>query len=228
MTSLNQKQWRYHTFCLVSDDDTKFDWPDYFLQAENAVERDRWVDQIHSHVSQSQSVLDKWLDRLEVPQFDKTVMTSLYSTTTNTSVTTLPSTPDSTHFSATATQSVRYQKSVESLCNFTSRSSSSADYCNDKRRPSDFTSHSTDLSTKLFNSKIFNWSRPTKSSASSVTSVSSKSIDTTHLANNHSLVIPNHTQSKPIEYPIIHPSEYNRDDLGDCIATINQNYYSSK
>lgn len=217
MTSLNQKQWRYNTFCLVSDDETKFDWPDYYLQAEDTDERNKWIDSLQRHVSQSKSVLEKWLERLEIPQSDINEMTTISS---NTSTSTLPSTTQGSGKLTNASvsnellppprQSLRSHKSVESLGTFTTKSTTSTDGY--RRRPSDFaSSRSTDLSSKLFNSKIFNWTRP-KSSASSVTS-SSRSIDTNIVENDSRdlLAAPN-TPLKPIESPIIHPSEYNRED----------------
>ncbi|GAA5814413.1 hypothetical protein MFLAVUS_007909 [Mucor flavus] len=229
LTSLNQKQWRYNTFCLVSDDEAKFDWPDYYLQAEDIDKRNKWVDSLQRHVSQSKSVLEKWLERLEIPQADINEMTTTYS---NTSSSTLPSTQGrltdasvSNELLSPPRQSLRSHKSVESLGTFTTKSTSTDGY---RRRPSDFTSsRSTDLSSKLFNSKIFNWTRP-KSSASSVTS-SSRSIDTNIVENNsYDLLTAPNTPLKPIESPIIHPSEYNReDDPSDYTSTLRQNTTAS-
>ncbi|KAI9482853.1 MAG: hypothetical protein EXX96DRAFT_555837 [Benjaminiella poitrasii] len=69
---LNQRQPRkQHTFCLVSDDPTKYDWPDYFLQAANVTEYGMWIDRLEdyyaSYALNSSSVLEKWLDRLQLP-----------------------------------------------------------------------------------------------------------------------------------------------------------------
>ncbi|KAI7903847.1 uncharacterized protein BX663DRAFT_505446 [Cokeromyces recurvatus] len=71
---LNQKQpQRKQTiFCLVSDDTTKYNWPDYFLQAADAIEYRMWINSLEdrylSHlIHNSSSVLDKWLDRLKLP-----------------------------------------------------------------------------------------------------------------------------------------------------------------
>ncbi|KAI8882146.1 PH-domain-containing protein, partial [Backusella circina FSU 941] len=61
------KKYKPHTFCLISDDETKYNWPDYFLQASSDEERQIWVDHIQKHVSQSKSILDKWLERLDLP-----------------------------------------------------------------------------------------------------------------------------------------------------------------
>ncbi|KAG2231594.1 hypothetical protein BDF21DRAFT_490624 [Thamnidium elegans] len=228
LTSLNQKQWRYNTFCLVSDDDAKFDWPDYYLQAEDVNERNKWIDGLQRHVSQSKSVLEKWLERLEMPQADITEMTTIYvDKNSNTSSSTLPSTQGrltdasvSSELLPPPHQSLRSHKSVESLGTFTTKSTSSDGY---RRRPSDFaSSRSTDLSSKLFNSKIFNWTRP-RSSASSVTS-SSRSIDTNIIENDsRDLLSAPNTPLKPIESPIIHPSEYNREDNpSDYTSTLRQ------
>ncbi|KAI7893533.1 uncharacterized protein EV154DRAFT_501490 [Mucor mucedo] len=223
LTSMNQKQWRYHTFCLVSDDDTKFDWPDYFLQAENDCERADWVDSLHDHVSQSKSVLEKWLERLDMPAEEITVMTSIYShddidpSQEKASVLSSVNLPPPLH----------HQKSNESFGTLATHSSLSVDGESSKRRPSDFTaSRSTELITgKLFSTKIFNWSR-TKSSASSVTS-SARSISTSIIENQSSefLSAP-HTPFKPIESPIIHPSEYNHDD--DPMDRLNASLKNSK
>lgn len=204
---------------MISDDDTKFDWPDYFLQAENDIERTDWVDSLHKHVSQSKSVLEKWLERLDMPADDISVMTSIYShddKVTNKSSTILPPSQEPLSLSSNIIlpppqTSLRTHKSAESLGTFTTQSSLSIGESN-RRRPSDFgSSRSTELTNRLFSSKIFNWTR-TKSSASSITS-SSKSICTS-INENHSselLATPN-TPLKPIESPIIHPSEYNHDD----------------
>lgn len=208
---MNQKQWRYHTFCLVSDDDTKFDWPDYFLQAENDIERANWVETLHDHVSQSKSVLEKWLERLDMPAEEITVMTSIYShDDINPEQASVLS---SVNLPPPQQNSLHHQKSDASLGTFETLSSLSIHGESNKRRPSDFTaSRSTDLiSSKLFSTKIFNWSR-SKSSASSITS-SARSISTSIIENQSSefLTAP-HTPFKPIESPIIHPSEYNHDD----------------
>lgn len=55
-----------HTFCLVSDDETKYDWPDYYLQASSDLERREWVHLLERFVSQSTSVLEKWLHRVDL------------------------------------------------------------------------------------------------------------------------------------------------------------------
>lgn len=156
-------------------------------------------------------------------------MTTIYS---NTSSSTLPSTQGrltdasvSNELLPPPRQSLRSHKSVESLGTFTTKSTSTDGY---RRRPSDFaSSRSTDLSSKLFNSKIFNWTRP-KSSASSVTS-SSRSIDTNIVENNsYDLLTAPNTPMKPIESPIIHPSEYNReDDPSDYTSTLRQDTTAS-
>lgn len=214
LTSLNQKQWRYHTFCLVSDDETKFDWPDYFLQAENDYERDDWVDSLHQHVTQSKSVLEKWLERLDMPAEKLSVMTCIYSHDDKNTNKFSPPSQDLASLSSSVSlppphNSIRTYKSVESLGTFSTLSALSMNDC--KRRPSDFSSsRSTDLTSKLFSSKIFSWTR-TKSSASSISSSRSVSTSIIEIESNEFLAA-HHTPSKPIESPIIHPSEYNHDD----------------
>lgn len=243
LPSLNQKQWKFHTFCLVSDDETKFDWPDYFLQAENQEERTVWVDCLQQHISQSKTVLEKWLERLEISQDENgsQAAPSLYSRTGSDRIAnrSSPTLPAAIPFDQNQTEqqqqqsfndrissnillphlqhSIRSHKSVESINAFTTRSSTVSNRIAGnngyQRRPSDFTSsRSTDISSKLFNSKIFSWGRSTKSSASSIAS-SSRSISNIHTEYNSSeLLATPTTPSKPVESPIIHPSEYNHDD----------------
>ncbi|KAG1443258.1 hypothetical protein G6F56_010739 [Rhizopus delemar] len=54
------------TFCLISDDESKFDWPDYLLQAESETEKQIWIDRLQTISRYSVSVLDKWLKRMEI------------------------------------------------------------------------------------------------------------------------------------------------------------------
>ncbi|CAO3646641.1 unnamed protein product [Mucor fragilis] len=228
VTSLNQKQSKLNTFCLVSDDETKFDWPDYYLQAPSAEDRAVWVDSLQDHVSQSTTVLEKWLDRLQLPPQDMQALSihqpsKTCSETTATSNTTfikdLPSLPPTSCVSPTTSsfnrlpssqkqQALRYFKSAESLNTFTTRSSTSNLSSAGKRRPSDFLpSRSSDLSSKLLSSKMFSWTR-SKSNNSSVSSIP-ESIHTTDADDGgRGLLTPKIAQ----ESPIIHPSEYNHDD----------------
>ncbi|KAI8079052.1 uncharacterized protein B0P05DRAFT_571719 [Gilbertella persicaria] len=196
----SHKPSKHDTFCLVSDDETKYDWPDYYLQAANPEERSVWEDALQHYVTQLTSVLDKWLDRLDIPHddFDDT----LYSARKLDSVSIHSS--QSNILLSTPSQSLRNHKSTESLSTtFTSFSSYN------RRRPSDFTcSKSSDLSSKILGSKAFSWTRP-KSSASSVVSSITDSEE-----NDSNEYLPQHTASmipnKALEMPIIHPSEYNK------------------
>lgn len=222
-TSLNQKQSKLNTFCLVSDDETKFDWPDYYLQAPSAKERETWVYNLQDHVSQSTTVLEKWLDRLQLPPQDMQTLSihrpSITCSETTASITStfikglpgLPTSPVSTTSSSSfikspsqKQQALRYFKSAESLNSFATRSSNVS---SGKRRPSDFTpSRSSDLSSKLLSSKMFSWTR-SKSNNSSVSSIP-ESIHTTDVDDIRALTTP----KVALESPIIHPSEYNHDD----------------
>lgn len=223
LTSLNQKQWKYNTFCLVSDDETKFDWPDYFLQAPSAEDRAIWVDSLQDHVSQSTTVLEKWLERLQLPPQDMQALSiyqpSINSPTTPTFIKDLPELPISPVSEISSTsyiqlppqqQALRCYKSAESLNTFTTRSSNVS---SGKRRPSDFLpSRSSDMSNKLLSSKIFNWTR-SKSTNSSVSSIV-ESMHTTDAEDGNSSRLLSTPKIVPIalECPIIHPSEYNHDD----------------
>lgn len=245
LTSANQKQLRYNTFCLVSDDESKFDWPDYLLQASNPEEREAWIDCLQSRVFQSTSVLEKWLDRLHIPHYDQPALTSLYNSSiegdmVNLSSTLQPNNLSSPRSSSSVTsstsnillppshqQTIRNHKSVESFNTFTSRSSAGKN----KRRPSDFaSSRSTDLSIRILSSKIFNWVRP-KSSASSIASSTAESLHT-DVADSELLATPKMIPQQRLESPIIHPSEYNHDnDSSDRIlhpvdATTTNFYYA--
>ncbi|KAL9556243.1 hypothetical protein MBANPS3_001968 [Mucor bainieri] len=225
VTSLNQKQSKLNTFCLVSDDETKFDWPDYYLQAPSAEERAVWVDSLQDHVSQSTTVLEKWLDRLQLPPQDMQALSihrpsrTCSETTNTTFIKELPglpaspmspTTPSSSFIrfpSSQKQQALRYFKSAESLNTFTTRSSSNVSSAG-KRRPSDFLpSRSSDLSSKLLSSKMFSWTR-SKSNNSSVSSIP-ESIHTTDADDGGRALL---TPKIAIESPIIHPSEYNHDD----------------
>ncbi|GAN09378.1 hypothetical protein MAM1_0263c08904 [Mucor ambiguus] len=228
VTSLNQKQSKLNTFCLVSDDETKFDWPDYYLQAPSAEERAVWVDSLQDHVSQSTTVLEKWLDRLQLPPQDMQALSihqpsqtcSETTATTNTTfIKELPRLPTSPMSPTTSSssfirqaspqkhQALRYFKSAESLNTFTTRSSSNLSSAG-KRRPSDFMpSRSSDLSSKLLSSKMFSWTR-SKSNNSSVSSIP-ESIQTTDADDGGRALL---TPKIALESPIIHPSEYNHDD----------------
>lgn len=77
LTGLNSKQLKHNTFCLVSDDESKFDWPDYFLQASSVEERKLWINTLQSYVFQSTSVLEKWLNKIEIPNKDD-ISSSIY------------------------------------------------------------------------------------------------------------------------------------------------------
>ncbi|KAF1800323.1 hypothetical protein V8B55DRAFT_1546327 [Mucor lusitanicus] len=236
VTSLNQKQSKLNTFCLVSDDEAKFDWPDYYLQAPSAQDRAVWVDSLQDHVSQSTTVLEKWLDRLQLPPQDMQALSihqpaktcsettaSSSSSSTTYYIKELPSLPTSPVSPTTSSssfirlpsssqrqQALRYFKSAESLNTFTTRSSSNvSSSAAGKRRPSDFMpSRSSDLSSKLLSSKMFSWTR-SKSNNSSVSSIP-ESIHTTDAddAGGRALLTP----KIALESPIIHPSEYNHDD----------------
>jgi hypothetical protein len=223
LTSLNQKQWKYNTFCLVSDDERKFDWPDYFLQAPSAEDRAIWVDSLQDHVSQSTTVLEKWLGRLQLPPQDMQALSiyqpSITSPTTPTFIKNLPELPNSPASEASSTSyiqlppqhhALRYYKSAESLNTFTTRSSNVS---SGKRRPSDFLpSRSSDMSNKLLSSKMFSWTR-SKSNNSSVSSIA-ESMHSQDADDGNSSRLLSTPKIVPIalECPIIHPSEYNHDD----------------
>ncbi|RCH89136.1 hypothetical protein CU097_004673 [Rhizopus azygosporus] len=63
-----QKQSKSLIFCLQSNDESKYDWPDYFLQADSEEEKQIWIDCLQKLATgSSTSVLDKWLQRLDTP-----------------------------------------------------------------------------------------------------------------------------------------------------------------
>ncbi|KAI9243964.1 hypothetical protein BY458DRAFT_530035 [Sporodiniella umbellata] len=64
-------------FALSSDDREKYDWPDYILQAESESEREHWLYHLERQTA-DRSVLDKWLERLDVPD-QSTARDSFYS-----------------------------------------------------------------------------------------------------------------------------------------------------
>ncbi|KAK4513229.1 uncharacterized protein ATC70_013024 [Mucor velutinosus] len=247
VTSLNQKQSKLNTFCLVSDDETKFDWPDYYLQAPSAEERAVWVDNLQDHVFQSTTVLEKWLDRLQLPPQDMQALsihqpsTTCSETTATTNTTFIkqlprlptspvsPTTPSSSSSfirlsSTQKQQALRYFKSAESLNTFTTRSSSNMSSAG-KRRPSDFMqSRSSDLSSKLLSTKMFSWTR-SKSNNSSVSSIP-ESLHTTDADDGGRALL---TPKIALESPIIHPSEYNHDDdPSERIRDPTANYFYAK
>lgn len=230
LTSLNQKQWRLNTFCLVSDDETKFDWPDYFLQAEDSYDRNAWVENLQTHVSQSKTVLEKWLERLDLPQQqdDMQDVASLYSRTGSEKLTArLTSSYQQEHRSfndsvilPSPQQSLKKRTSVESLRTFTTNSSENN---NKERRPSETPS-------RLFSSKIFSWNKSKPLSPSTISETNSLNINNME-SNSSEMINTPSTSLKPVESPIIHPSEYNHDD--DHIHRIfqapkpNDNVYNS-
>lgn len=173
--------------------------------------------------------MEKWLDRLQLPHADQQAL-SIYNSSESdiglaSSPTLIPIAPHrlnpgspSSITSSTSNillpnshqQILRNHKSVESFNTFMSHSSAGTN----QRRPSDFTfSRSTDLSNRILSSKIFNWIRP-KSSASSIASSTAESVHTDVADSNSSglLATPKMMERKPLESPIIHPSEYNHDD----------------
>ncbi|KAI9022838.1 hypothetical protein CLU79DRAFT_719058 [Phycomyces nitens] len=57
---------RRSTFCLVSDSSNKNTMPNFFLQADCDESRDIWIMLINPQIIKHTSVLDKWLERLDI------------------------------------------------------------------------------------------------------------------------------------------------------------------
>ncbi|KAG1138145.1 hypothetical protein G6F37_009125 [Rhizopus arrhizus] len=200
------KQNHQSTFCLISDDETKHDWPDYFLQAESENQKQIWIDCIQDLSRHSVSVLDKWLKRLEVSD------NSLYSYNGQSDMSRTDDDSESTSSSTISPPSsnsklsnhffLRNYKSAESL-GTTKSISSQQQHSERQRRPSNL-SKSSSSSRKILSNKHFNRSSrcTNKSSSSSIISLPEESNEYFHK--------PMHT-TKALEQPIIHPSEYNYD-----------------
>lgn len=217
LTSLNQKQWKDHTFCLVSDDESKHDWPDYFLQASNDEERILWAEKIQKHVSQSKSILDKWLERLELPSESMPVIpdfpanghelddkSGILSSESNLDL-------DSHQYSnnvsdivlplpKNSNMNMKQSSDNHSISSYTSAS----EIASPKRRPSDF------ASGKSLSEKLFFWNR-SKSSETNLSEASESSLTAGSSDSNDFLTTPK-VAPKPIESPIIHPSEYENEE----------------
>ncbi|KAI8889258.1 hypothetical protein K501DRAFT_239101 [Backusella circina FSU 941] len=216
LTALNQKQWKYNTFCLVSDDESKHDWPDYFLQASSDEERLVWVDKIQKHVSQSKSILDKWLERLELPSENIPVipdfptndqelddksgflssesnLDSVSRQYNNISDIVLP-------LSKNSNIPMKQSSDSQSISSYTSVS----EIASPKRRPSDF------ASGKNLSEKLFFWNR-SKSSETNLSEASELTLTAGSNDSNDFLATPK-VVLKSLESPIIHPSEYENDE----------------
>ncbi|RCI01318.1 hypothetical protein CU097_011366 [Rhizopus azygosporus] len=182
-----QKQSKSLIFCLQSNDESKYDWPDYFLQADSEEEKQIWIDCLQKLATgSSTSVLDKWLQRLDMP-----MTTSKIYQESNNSVPTLSQktknsnndddddydekssiassillTPPNHFYSRSFLKS---HKSCESLRAFKQMQESHS-----KRRPSDISCTKSDSSSKrLFPYKLFSWSSRSARSSSSITSMPS-------------------------------------------------------
>ncbi|KAG1306012.1 hypothetical protein G6F64_007924 [Rhizopus arrhizus] len=207
-----QKQ-NKHLFALLSDDTSKYDWPDYFLQAESEQEWQMWVDCLEALMHhRSTSVLDKWLERLDVPH------QSFYGNEFNSSVPTLSRRDDDYDDDERSSISssilltpehntnrfmIRNHKSAESLSIL---KASNEAY---KRRPSDFSNTIKANKRPLFPYRLFSWTTThhdqptTPKSTPSIISMPSQDDSTT--------TTTTHEPIKAFESPIIHPSEYNQD-----------------
>ncbi|KAI8983631.1 hypothetical protein BDB01DRAFT_791525 [Pilobolus umbonatus] len=194
LASIDQSiQQKSNIFCLISDDDNKYDWPDYYLQANNEENLQLWIECLQSCMFQPMSVLDKWLDRLDISIENKSHSLSNTSSYSNTSeiipASLLSISKEDTLLSSTTDQtssSVKSYKSLDSLNTLSDRSCYDSMRSELERRPSE----------KVLSSKLFSW--PRMGSSSSLLS-SSKSIHSiTHdidLGSTETLVLPLTTKS---------------------------------
>lgn len=182
------------------------------MQAEDVNRRDAWVENLQAHVSQSKTVLEKWLERLDLPQQEDDMqdVASLYSRTGSEKLTArltanyqqeLRSFNGSSVILPSPQHSLKKGTSAESLGTFTTKSSESHIK---ERRPSESTG-------KLFSSKIFSWNKSKPLSPSMISEDNSLNINNME-GNSSEMINTPSTALKPVESPIIHPSEYNNDD----------------
>ncbi|KAI8348861.1 hypothetical protein BD560DRAFT_450291 [Blakeslea trispora] len=187
------KRTKHNTFLLLSDDETKYDWPDYYLQTSEPEDRERWEERLERHVQHSTSVLDKWLDRLEITieeEEEEHILEGIDSTSTIQSYA-------SSHLLSPSQYSLRNHKSIESI-NTQGISSS-------RRRPLEPSgSKSTELPGRTLPPKAFNWARPMSYASSTISSINEPEEDE-YLQNEAAHILSN----KAPEIPIIHPSEFN-------------------
>ncbi|KAI8377073.1 hypothetical protein EDC96DRAFT_494391 [Choanephora cucurbitarum] len=186
-TSICPKRNKHITFLLLSDDESKYDWPDYYLQTSASEERLRWEEALQKRVQHSTSVLDKWLDRLDITVDDDPIHHGLDSTSTIQSYGSQLLSPSSS--------SLRNHRSVESI---------NIQQAVSRRRPSELSiSKSTDLPGRTLPPKTFNWARPISYASSTISSINEPEED--EYLQHQAPIIPN----KALELPIIHPSEFN-------------------
>lgn len=188
------------------------------------------MENLQAHVSQSKTVLEKWLERLDLPQQEDDMqdVASLYSRTGSEKLTArltsnyqqeLRSFNDSVILPSPQ-HSLKKGISAESLGTFTTKSSEDRFQ---ERRPSESTS-------KLFSSKIFSWNKSKPLSPSVISEDNSLNINNME-SNSSEMINTPSTSLKPVESPIIHPSEYNNDDghihqIYQAPKSLNDNVYN--
>ncbi|KAG1454818.1 hypothetical protein G6F56_007229 [Rhizopus delemar] len=178
-------------FCLLSDDESKYDWPDYFLQAESEQDWKIWVDCLTQLTTESTtSVLDKWLERLDMP--NKSVRDSFYSESNNSVPTLSPPRNEEDERSSIASSTLSPSEGRRSII----RNHKSAESFGLLKSMTSFERRPSDVSKRPFPYRLFSWSSRPKSSSSSIISMPQDE--------------PIHT-AKAFESPIIHPSDYNQD-----------------
>ncbi|ORX59615.1 hypothetical protein DM01DRAFT_1381172 [Hesseltinella vesiculosa] len=126
---------RQCTFALTADH-----LPSYYLQAEDEDELDRWVHHLKQHLGSNGSVLDKWLERLEITAADSSCPTLPLPQQASTSMLSSKSGPGQLQPQHPPVNTLHSHRSMESISTFASLPHR-VSFTND-RRPSTQSTHS--------------------------------------------------------------------------------------
>ncbi|KAL0096340.1 hypothetical protein J3Q64DRAFT_1016755 [Phycomyces blakesleeanus] len=234
---LRKENPRRSTFCLVSDSTNKTTMPNFFLQADCDESRDIWIMLINPQVIKHTSVLDKWLERLDIQNTSPAPSSPVTTASTATPITpetpTTPATPPSQTalLSPINPGSLRTHRSVESIASLGSASSSigsgstatshKSSFFNDLSSPRRSSNHSsTSLNSTTGNSNISSSSNKFSPSKLFVrwSRSSTKSASPPRPQYQASTPLPSPPLSKETQSPspfgsrIIHPSEYEHEN----------------
>ncbi|KAI9029085.1 hypothetical protein CLU79DRAFT_737456 [Phycomyces nitens] len=179
-------------FRLISDDNTKTKFPDFNLQAETEQTMNIWIDALQRQSSGS-NVLDKWLDLYDISTNTNPAEkhTSPYRLSHSGSITSVYSSHSNTHSTYSTTTPV----SIDQTYATSSRISS-------EKSP-----------RKLVSFFQFIWPRKTSKSRAAHESNIQREISPPTPQSQISTQKPSPLNvSIPFQQPIIHPSEYNRED----------------